>query len=76
MRKSAERIFSFLFGDNSENKVTPRAVVRLPHSAHASQPYAVLTETCHYMHDRSSRSGGRDGQKQVIEGREDSANVG
>jgi hypothetical protein len=76
MRKLAERIFSFLFGDNSENKVTPRTVVRLPHSAHASQPYAVLTETCHYMHDRSSRSGGRDGQKHVIERREDSANVG
>jgi hypothetical protein len=36
----------------------------------------VLTETCHHMHDRSSRKGGRDGEKHVTEGREDSANVG
>ena len=30
---------------------------------------AILMETCHAMHDRSSRNRGRDGQKLFAEGR-------
>jgi hypothetical protein len=29
----------------------------------------ILVETCHRMHDRSYRSGGRDGQERFAEGR-------
>jgi hypothetical protein len=36
---------------------------------------AVLPETCHHMHDRSSRSGGCDGQEFVSEGSQDSAHL-